>query len=99
MIIHDDIDIDFGNFRFKKDGGTAGHRGLESIRKITGGMDFDRLRFGVGRPTGSKTAAKYVLKKFLKREFEEIPFLLDTCTEAIKDYVENDVEFCMNKYN
>jgi peptidyl-tRNA hydrolase, PTH1 family len=99
IIIHDDIDIEFGKIKFKKDGGTAGHRGLESIKNITGSFEFDRLRFGVGRPAGTKTAANYVLKKFLKRELEEIPVLVELCAQAILDYIEKDVAFCMNKYN
>ena len=99
IIIHDDIDIEFGKIKFKKDGGTAGHRGLESIKNITGSFEFDRLRFGVGRPAGIKTAANYVLKKFLKKELEEIPVLVDICAQAMLDYIEKDVEFCMNKYN
>lgn len=49
LVIHDDADLPPGRLRFKRGGGTAGHRGLESIRQRLGSADFDRLRYGIGR--------------------------------------------------
>jgi peptidyl-tRNA hydrolase, PTH1 family len=99
LIVHDDIDLDFKAIRFKKNGGTAGHKGLISILKINPDSEFNRLRIGVGRPPCLKTAANYVLKNFNKREQKELDALMELTVEAVKDYIKYDIEFCMNKYN
>jgi PTH1 family peptidyl-tRNA hydrolase len=52
VVIHDDMDIPFGQVRIKKSGGTGGHKGLESIRGALGTGEFLRVRFGIGRPPG-----------------------------------------------
>jgi len=99
LIIHDDIDLDFKTIKFKKNGGTAGHKGLNSILNLNPNLEFDRLRIGVGRPPGVKTAANYVLKNFNKSQLEEFENILQICVEAVKDYILFDIEYCMNKYN
>ena len=68
IVIHDDLDIAFGEIRFKSGGGTGGHNGLESIAGKLGHADFDRLRFGIGRPPGKKDPADFVLTKFKRAE-------------------------------
>jgi len=99
LIIHDDIDLEFGKLKFKKNGGYSGHKGLISISQMNGNTEFDRLRFGVGRPPGIKTAADYVLKKFSRDEQKELDLLLAVSVDAIKDYIVFDIDYCMNKYN
>jgi len=99
LIIHDDIDIEFGQVKIKRSGGTAGHRGLQSIKEKTGGIDFDRLRFGVDRPPGRMEAADYVLRKFGKSEIKELEFLITRSADIITDYIENGLEYAANKYN
>jgi len=99
LVVHDDIDLEFGVIKFKKNGGTAGHKGLESIVQSIGDSDFDRLRFGVGRPPGLKEAANYVLKKFNKNELKKLDIFIDLSVCAIKDYISNGINYCMNKYN
>ncbi len=99
LIVHDDIDIEFGKMKFKKNGGNAGHKGLISISQHNSGVALDRLRLGVGRPPGIKTAANYVLKNFTKTEQKELSQVFETAMEAIKDYIVFDIEYCMNKYN
>ena len=99
LVVHDDIDIEFGKIRFKKNGGNGGHKGLISISQLNSGIEFDRLRLGVGRPPGIKAAANYVLKNFTKTEQKELTVVFETAMEAIKDYAGFDMEYCMNKYN
>jgi PTH1 family peptidyl-tRNA hydrolase len=99
LVIHDDIDIEFGRIKIKEGGNTAGHRGLESIAQKTGSLDFDRLRFGVGRPPGRMEASDYVLKLFNKSEMEELGFLIGRSVDVIKDYIQNGLDHAANKYN
>ena len=99
LVIHDDIDIEFGQIKLKKGGSTAGHRGLESIYDKTQTLDFDRLRFGVGRPPGRMEASSYVLRRFNKSELKEVEFLIRLSVDAIKDYITDGIDFASNKYN
>jgi len=99
LVVHDDIDLEFGILRFKKNGGTAGHKGLESIATYLKDESFDRLRLGVGRPPGQKNAAQYVLKKFNSRELKELEIICEKASDGIKDYIDFGIDYCMNKYN
>lgn len=99
LVIHDDIDLEFGVIKYKKGGGTAGHKGLESIASHLKDRNFERLRFGVGRPPGQKRAADYVLKKFSARELKELEILCENASESVIDYIDYGIEYCMNKYN
>ena len=49
VVIHDELDIDFGTLRCKLGGGDNGHNGLRSIRGSLGTGDFHRVRCGIGR--------------------------------------------------
>jgi peptidyl-tRNA hydrolase, PTH1 family len=99
LVLHDDIDINFGEIRLKKGGSTAGHKGLESLAAGLGSYDFDRLRFGVGRPPGEKDSADYVLERFGRKEMEDAGVGIEKSVDIIRDYILEGIEFAMNKYN
>ena len=99
IVIHDDIDIEFGCIKLKKGGSTAGHKGLESITTKTRTKSFNRLRFGVGRPPGRMMSADFVLRNFKKNEMVEVELNISRAIDAIKDYVTDGIDFAMNKYN
>jgi PTH1 family peptidyl-tRNA hydrolase len=63
VVIHDEIDLPFGDVRVRLGGGLAGHNGLRSLKRELGGADFHRVRVGVGRPDSSDpdVVAAYVL--------------------------------------
>jgi PTH1 family peptidyl-tRNA hydrolase len=66
VVIHDEIDLPFGEVRVRLGGGLAGHNGLKSLRRELGSPDFHRVRVGVGRPdsTDPDIVAAYVLGKW-----------------------------------
>jgi peptidyl-tRNA hydrolase, PTH1 family len=66
LVLHDEIDLAFGDVRVRLGGGLAGHNGLKSIRQGLGSPDFGRVRSGVGRPpyTDPDRVAAYVLGRF-----------------------------------
>lgn len=72
LVVHDDIDLDFGEVRIKFAGGNGGHNGLRSIDQYVG-KDYWRVRIGVGRPLLKDEVARYVLSEF---SFEEIEVVL-----------------------
>jgi PTH1 family peptidyl-tRNA hydrolase len=66
LVLHDEIDLPFGEVRLRLGGGLAGHNGLKSVRDALGSPDFMRVRVGVGRPptTDPEEVAAYVLSRF-----------------------------------
>ena len=69
LIIVDDLDLPLGTVRFRPRGGTAGHRGMESIVEQLGNEDFARIRLGIGRPEEESLAeSDYVLMPFMEAE-------------------------------
>lgn len=99
LVIHDDIDLPFGVLRMRPGGGSAGQKGVQSIIERIGTQDFPRLRFGIGRPAGSKGGAGYVLNHFHAEEQKELPFLIDAAAAAVRLFVSDGLEAAMNRYN
>jgi PTH1 family peptidyl-tRNA hydrolase len=66
VVLHDEIDLPFGEVRTKLGGGLAGHNGLKSLGQGFGGPDFWRVRIGVGRPASSdpEVVSAHVLSRF-----------------------------------
>jgi peptidyl-tRNA hydrolase, PTH1 family len=66
IVLHDEIDLPFGEVRSKLGGGLAGHNGLKSLGQGLGGPGFWRVRAGVGRPDSSdpEVVSAYVLSGF-----------------------------------
>jgi PTH1 family peptidyl-tRNA hydrolase len=66
LVVHDEIDLPFGDVRSRLGGGLAGHNGLKSLKRELGGADFHRVRVGVGRPdsTDPDIVAAYVLGRW-----------------------------------
>ncbi|MGH3080109.1 MAG: aminoacyl-tRNA hydrolase [Gaiellaceae bacterium] len=66
LVVHDDVDLEDGQFQVRLGGGLAGHNGLRSIAQALGTNDFLRLRIGVGRPGRGdrRSVSDYVLSKF-----------------------------------
>ena len=84
IVVHDELDIPFGEVRLKLGGGEGGHNGLRSISSSFGTKDYLRVRVGIGRPPGRMDAASYVLKDFSPTERKELPFLIDDAADAVE---------------
>ncbi len=75
LVIHDDIDLKFGEVKTKLGGGDAGHNGLKDITCAIG-KNYWRMRIGIGRPEFGEIS-DFVLQKFSKTELDEIIILLE----------------------
>jgi PTH1 family peptidyl-tRNA hydrolase len=66
IVLHDEIDLPFGEIQVRLGGGLAGHNGLKSLKRGFGDPEFWRVRVGVGRPPSSdpEIVASYVLSRF-----------------------------------
>ena len=83
LVIHDEIDLPFGEIRVRTGGGLAGHNGLKSLRARLGSPDFTRIRIGVGRPptTDPDRVAAYVLGRFREPK-EDVKALIEEAADV-----------------
>ena len=93
LVIHDEIDLPFGEIRTRVGGGLAGHNGLKSIKQVLGSADFHRVRVGVGRPptTDPDRVAAYVLGKFREPK-ADVETLVDHAADAAQQIVEAETD-------
>jgi PTH1 family peptidyl-tRNA hydrolase len=98
VVIHDELDIDYGTLRLKKGGGDNGHNGLKSLRKAMG-PDYHRVRFGIGRPPGRMDVAAFVLKDFSAAERKELDYFVDRAADAVESLIEDGLERAQSTYN
>jgi peptidyl-tRNA hydrolase, PTH1 family len=89
LVLHDEIDLPFGEIRARVGGGLAGHNGLKSIKQGLGSADFARVRVGVGRPPTSDPdrVAAYVLGRF-REPRADVESLIEDAAQATERVVE-----------
>jgi PTH1 family peptidyl-tRNA hydrolase len=97
LIIHDELDIDFGQIRLKIGGGEGGHNGLRSVADALGTKDFQRVRIGIGRPPGRKDPASFVLENFTAAERAEVPAVCELAADATELLIELGLESAQNR--
>lgn len=92
VVVHDDIDLPFGEIRTRLGGGLAGHNGLKSLKSALGTADFHRVRIGVGRPptTDPDAVAAYVLGKF-RQSRAEVQDLIAAAADATERLIADTV--------
>jgi len=88
LVVHDEIDLPFGEVRTRIGGGTAGHNGLKSLVRGLGSPDFARVRAGVGRPdsTDPEVVSSYVLGRF-REPPEQVAQLVSDATRAVEETI------------
>ena len=86
LVIHDEIDLPFGEVQVRLGGGLAGHNGLKSLKEGLGSADFRRVRVGVGRPdsTDPEVVSAHVLSRF-REPREEVEALVERAAQSVSD--------------
>lgn len=97
VIVHDELDIEFGAIRLKLGGGEGGHNGLRSISQQLGTKDYLRTRVGVGRPPGRMDAAAYVLKPFSAAERKDLGVICEEAADAAELLLRVGLEAAQNQ--
>ncbi|CAN5489501.1 aminoacyl-tRNA hydrolase [soil metagenome] len=89
VVVHDEIDLPFGEVRSKLGGGLAGHNGLKSMGRGLGSPDFWRVRAGVGRPdsTDPETVSAWVLGKF-REPRDEVAALIGAAADEAERLID-----------
>jgi peptidyl-tRNA hydrolase, PTH1 family len=109
LVVHDEIDIDFGRIKAKCGGGHGGHNGLRSIIAQLGSRDFARIRVGVGKPPGGppggastygdKRVASYVLSDFPGALANDVRDVVHAAADAVEITLKDGVAAAMNEFN
>jgi PTH1 family peptidyl-tRNA hydrolase len=89
VVVHDELDLPFGDVRIKVGGGHAGHNGLRSLIQRLGSADFARVRVGIGRPPPGDAGhgmdvAGWVLSRFDPSERAELPSVVTRAADAVE---------------
>ncbi|MFW6724329.1 aminoacyl-tRNA hydrolase [Streptomyces sp. MAR4 CNY-716] len=98
VVVHDELDLEYGTLRLKLGGGDNGHNGLKSLSKSLG-REYLRVRFGVGRPPGRMEVADYVLKDFSAVERKDLGYFVDRSADAVEALVTEGLERAQNTFN
>jgi PTH1 family peptidyl-tRNA hydrolase len=99
LVVHDDIDLEFGRLKIKEKGGDGGHKGVRSIIDAFGSGDFTRLRIGVGRPDAGNGAADYVLDNFAFEEKKVLSRIIASAKDAVVTILCKGAKEGMNRFN
>jgi len=101
LVVHDELDLPFGQIRLKQGGGDAGHKGLKSITSHLGTPEYMRLRVGIGRPPPGfrGDVADYVLQAFASAERADLDDVVDRAADVVAEVVERGIAAVMNATN
>ncbi len=98
LIVVDDVEIPFGEFRIKKDSGSGGHNGLKSIEENLKSKEYIRLRVGVGKEE-RKCLKSYVLNRFSKVEKKQLDEIINQAVDIIEIWIKDGLEKAANIAN
>jgi len=99
LVVHDDVDLEFGRVQARLGGGLAGHNGLRSVAQALGTQEFLRLRLGVGRPARGdrRPVADYVLSPF--EPDEDVETMISRGADAVESLVADGLEATQARFN
>lgn len=98
IVVHDELDLPFGQVKVKEGGGHGGHNGLRSLMAELGSGDFVRIRVGIGRPAKGDPV-KYVLGTFGKDEVPHLPRVVDGVCDLLSLLLREGIPKTMSLYN
>lgn len=97
VVVHDELDLDFGTIRLKLGGGEGGHNGLRSTTQHLSTKDYLRVRVGIGRPPGRMDPASYVLKPFSAAERKDLGVIVEEAADAAELVLRVGLEAAQNQ--
>lgn len=99
LVVHDDLDLDLGKMRFKKNGSSGGHNGIKSIINSLGTRNFKRLKIGIDRPPENISVSNFVLTSFNGEEKEIAERVVEEAASAVELMLKENIVKAMNQYN
>ena len=99
VVVHDDIDLEFGRVRVRAKGTAGGHNGVQSILAALHTDAVIRIKIGIGRPPIGVDPATYVLEPFLPYEISRVTEALERAESAVRMLVTSGIESTMQHVN
>jgi PTH1 family peptidyl-tRNA hydrolase len=99
LVVYDDLDLPLGWLRLRPEGGSGGHKGMQSLIEHLGTRQFPRLRLGIDRPPGRMDPADYVLTPFRRDQQTRVDEVLDRAVTAVECWLREGIVAAMNAYN
>ncbi|MFN0049547.1 MAG: aminoacyl-tRNA hydrolase [Cytophagales bacterium] len=99
LVITDDLNLPFGKMRMRSKGSSGGQNGLNNINEVLQTENYARLRMGIGNEFSKGRQIDYVLGRFSKEQFDELPFLMGNASDAMLSFCMEGIAIAMNKYN
>ena len=99
IIIYDDMDIEPGLIKIRKQGGPGTHNGMKSVVHELQTEEFPRIRIGVGTPQYKEEILHYIIAKMSMTEYEALRKPIETASQAIIDIITKGIDHAMNQYN
>jgi PTH1 family peptidyl-tRNA hydrolase len=98
LVLHDELDLAYGQIMLKDGGGNAGHNGLKSIQACTGTDKTKRMRLGIGRPAHGNVSG-YVLSSFTNDEWTQFEDYVANAGDVVEKTITQDFKKVQNQYN
>ncbi len=99
IVIYDDIDLEPGQLRIRKQGSAGGHNGMKDIIQKLGTQKFTRIKVGVGAKPKGWDLADYVLGRFSSNERKVVDESIKRAGKAVEIMLSQGVDAAMNEYN
>jgi len=99
LVIHDDLDVDFGRIKIVPGGGTGGHKGVRSIHEALEEDRYLRVKVGIGRPKFSEPAEGYVLSPWYDDQRNLVTEIVDSAAAAVTAIFTDGLEKAMTAVN
>ena len=99
IIIYDDMDVEPGKIKIRKQGSAGSHNGMKSIISEIQTQEFPRIRIGIGRPIHENDKINYVIGNIPEEEIEKLEEGVEKAKEATIDILEKGIDHAMNKFN
>lgn len=99
LVVCDDINIELGRIRLRKQGSSGGQKGLESIIHTLGRDDFARLRVGIATDSHKRDITGYVLSPFKRKERRNVAHVLSLARDAVTCVIADGIDMAMTRFN
>ena len=99
LVIYDDMDVEAGTIKIRKQGSSGSHNGMKSIVQMLGTEKFSRIRIGISKPETTQEMINYVIGKIGKEELEKLEPGIQKAEEAVYEVLKSGIDIAMNKFN
>ncbi|MCM8761009.1 MAG: aminoacyl-tRNA hydrolase [Candidatus Omnitrophica bacterium] len=99
LVVCDDINLELGKIRLRKQGSSGGHKGLESIIHTLNSDGFARLRIGIATEVHRGDITNYVLSPFKRRQMRNVLHAIELAKESIECLLKDGIDKAMSRYN